>query len=41
MNLEWPKLLPFGQSADAPPAGVGGGTIDPFKRARGAEPPAP
>ena len=41
MNLEWPKLLPFGQSADAPPAGVGGGTIDPFKRARGGEPPAP
>ena len=41
LNLEWPKLLPFGQSADTPPAGVGGGTIDPFKRARGAEQPAP
>jgi len=32
-NLSWPKLLPFGQSND-PPAGPGGGTIDPFKRAR-------
>ena len=41
MNLEWPKLLPFGQSADAPPAGVGGGTVDPFKRARGGDQPAP
>jgi len=41
MNLEWPKLLPFGQSADTPPAGVGGGTVDPFKRARGSEQPAP
>jgi len=41
MNLEWPKLLPFGQSADTPPAGVGGGTVDPFKRARGGEQPAP
>ncbi len=41
MNLGWPKLLPFGQSADAPPPGPGGGTIDPFKRARpGAPPPA-
>ncbi len=34
MNLEWPKLMPFGQSPDAPPPGPGGGTIDPFKRAR-------
>jgi len=34
MNLEWPKLLPFGQSSNAPPPGPGGGTIDPFKRAR-------
>jgi len=34
MNLEWPKLLPFGQSPNAPPPGPGGGTIDPFKRAR-------
>jgi hypothetical protein len=43
MNLDWPKLMPFGQSADAPPPGPGGGTIDPFKRARGttAPPTAP
>jgi hypothetical protein len=41
MDLEWPKLLPFGQSADAPPAGVGGGTVDPFKRARAVEEPDP
>ncbi|MBU6309308.1 MAG: hypothetical protein KJS77_06145 [Planctomycetes bacterium] len=34
MNLEWPKLVPFGQSANDPPPGPGGGTIDPFKRAR-------
>jgi len=40
MNLEWPKLMPFGQSANEPPPGVGGGTIDPFKRARGGPPPA-
>ncbi|MCE9630723.1 MAG: hypothetical protein K8S94_08445 [Planctomycetia bacterium] len=39
MNLEWPKLMPFGQSPDAPPPGPGGGTIDPFKRAR--TPPTP
>jgi hypothetical protein len=38
MNLEWPKLLPFGQSSNAPPPGPGGGTIDPFKRARAAQP---
>ena len=38
MNLEWPKLLPFGQSSSAPPAGPGGGTVDPFKRARGTQP---
>jgi hypothetical protein len=36
MNLEWPKLLPFGQSPNAPPPGPGGGRIDPFKRARPA-----
>jgi hypothetical protein len=36
MNLEWPKLLPFGQSSNAPPPGPGGGRIDPFKRARPA-----
>jgi hypothetical protein len=35
MNLEWPKLLPFSQPSNAPPPGPGGGTIDPFKRARG------
>ena len=34
MNLDWPKLLPFGQSPNAPPPGPGGGKIDPFKRAR-------
>lgn len=38
MNLEWPKLLPFGSSSAAPPPGPGGGTIDPFKRARSAAP---
>jgi hypothetical protein len=41
MNLEWPKIMPFGQSANEPPPGPGGGTVDPFKRARGAAPPAP
>jgi len=40
MNLAWPKL-PFGQAADAPPPGVGGGTVDPFKRGRSTPPPAP
>jgi hypothetical protein len=35
MNLEWPKLLPFGQPSNAPPPGPGGGRVDPFKRARG------
>jgi hypothetical protein len=34
MNVEWPNLNPFGPSPDAPPPGPGGGTIDPFKRAR-------
>jgi hypothetical protein len=34
MNLEWPKIMPFGQSPNAPPPGPGGGRIDPFKRAR-------
>ncbi|MFM8635899.1 MAG: hypothetical protein ACKOEX_14010, partial [Planctomycetia bacterium] len=33
MNVEWPKLLPF-SSPNAPPPGPGGGTVDPFKRAR-------
>ena len=36
MSLEWPKILPFGQSPNAPPPGPGGGKIDPFKRARPA-----
>jgi hypothetical protein len=40
MNLEWPKLLPFGQSSSAPPPGPGGGRIDPFKRAQPAAVPA-
>lgn len=35
MSLEWPTLLPFAQPSNAPPPGPGGGTIDPFKRARG------
>ena len=34
MNLEWPKMLPFGQPSNAPPPGPGGGRVDPFKRAR-------
>lgn len=34
MSLEWPKILPFGSPATAPPPGPGGGRIDPFKRAR-------
>jgi len=34
MRLEWPKLLPFGQPATAPPPGPGGGRLDPFKRGR-------
>lgn len=41
MDLAWPKLLPFSQSADEPPPGPGGGTVDPFKRARTVVPPAP
>lgn len=38
MNLDWPKLLPFGQSPSTPPPGPGGGTVDPFKRARATQP---
>lgn len=39
LDLDWPKkMLPFGQPTDAPPPGPGGGTIDPFKRARPAAP---
>jgi hypothetical protein len=41
MSVGWPNLLPFGQADDAPPPGVGGGTVDPFKRARTTPPPAP
>ena len=41
MNLDWPNLMPFGQSPNTPPPGPGGGTVDPFKRARTATPPAP
>ena len=37
MNLEWPKMPSFGQSANTPPPGPGGGTIDPFKRARAGQ----
>ena len=33
-NLGWPKLLPFAGATNEPPPGPGGGTIDPFKRAR-------
>ena len=41
MNLDWPSLMPFGQSANEPPPAPGGGTVDPFKRARGgSSPPA-
>lgn len=38
MNLDWPKLMPFSQPSAAPPPGPGGGTVDPFKRARAAQP---
>jgi len=34
-TLEWPRLVPW-TSPNAPPPGPGGGTIDPFKRARSA-----
>jgi transposase len=40
-SLGWPKLLPFGDSGNEPPPGPGGGTIDPFKRARGGGSAAP
>jgi hypothetical protein len=40
MNVEWPNLNPFGQSPNAPPPGPGGGTIDPFQRARSGAAPA-
>jgi hypothetical protein len=39
-TLAWPKLNPF-SSTNEPPPGPGGGTIDPFKRARGGGPSAP
>ena len=41
MNLDWPQLMPFGQSTNEPPPGPGGGTVDPFKRARGNAPAQP
>jgi hypothetical protein len=41
MNLDWPQLMPFGQSTNEPPPGPGGGTVDPFKRARGNTPAQP
>ena len=41
MNLEWPKLMPFGQSPNTPPPGPGGGRLDPFKRARPAQQDVP
>jgi hypothetical protein len=37
-TLEWPRRAPW-TSPTAPPPGPGGGTIDPFKRARSAPPP--
>ncbi len=37
-SLGWPKLLPFGGATNEPPPGPGGGTVDPFKRARGGPP---
>jgi hypothetical protein len=40
-SLAWPRMLPFGQPSTAPPPGPGGGTIDPFKRARQQAAPAP
>ncbi len=40
-SLGWPKMFPFAGDPDAPPPGVGGGTIDPFKRARGTAAAAP
>ncbi|MFM9058983.1 MAG: hypothetical protein ACKOSQ_07665, partial [Planctomycetaceae bacterium] len=33
-NLAWPNLVPFGRPDSTPPPGPGGGTVDPFKRAR-------
>ena len=40
-SLEWPKILPFGQS-NVPPPGPGGGRIDPFKQAgMGVSQPSP
>ena len=38
-NLAWPKIMPFGQSANEPPPGPGGGTVDPFRRARAQQSP--
>lgn len=33
MDVAWPRILPFGANANEPPAGYGGGRVDPFKRA--------
>ena len=40
LNLGWPGGAPFGRPPGSPPPGPGGGTIDPFKRARNQPPPA-
>ncbi|MFZ4731041.1 MAG: hypothetical protein ACOYK7_00715 [Pirellulales bacterium] len=32
MDLAWPRILPFSQTTNEPPAGYGGGRVDPFKR---------
>ena len=39
-SLAWPKLNPF-TSANEPPPGPGGGTVDPFRRARGSATTSP
>jgi hypothetical protein len=41
MKLDWPRVLPFAQPSTTPPPGPGGGTIDPFKRARQQATPTP
>lgn len=39
-SLAWPKLNPF-TSANEPPPGPGGGTVDPFRRARSSATTSP
>ncbi len=39
-SLGWPTLFPFGQPDTTPPPGPGGGTVDPFRRARSQTPEA-